>query len=448
MKKTAFILLLGVFCGHFSAFAQEPVVLDKIIARVNNYIVLKSDLEKAVMQMIRSTGKMPTTEVRCQMLQQLIVNKMLLAKAEIDSVYAEPSAIDNELDRRMGYMIQQAGGKQEELERHFGKTVSTLKDELRSDVKEMLTVQKMQREITKDVKVTPRQVKRFFDGFPKDSIPFLPSEYEVGQILKTPSVSKNVKDEVRALLLDFKSKVLANKADFERLARANSEDLGSAAQGGNLGWAGRGQMVPPYEAMALSLKPGEIGDPVESDFGLHLVQLLERRGNRYNSRHILIRPKPTEQDIEKTRVYLDSIRDRILKDSITFERAANQISDDKMTKMNGGIFKDYESGSTRMSGQQLDYMVYMTVDTMKVGNITKPKEFRTEDGKTTLRMIYFKSKMPSHQANLNDDYEKIQTMAMAEEKAKILEKWFERTQSSLFIDIDPDYNHCNLLPTN
>ncbi len=429
--------------GHGQAPA-EGIVVDKIIAKVNDYIILKSELEATQRQFIEQNGteNLPPN-LYCYLLQQLIVNKMMVAKAEIDSVDVDLVQVESNLNRRMEYFLSQFGSP-EKLELAYGKSIAQLKEELRPQILEQMTAQKMQGEITKDVKITPRQVKRFFNSIPKDSIPFLPSEVEVGQIVKYPTVSKSVKDEAKRKLLEFRRMVLSGEANFEDLASKNSEDLGSAARGGNLGFMGRGELVPPYEAAALSMEPGQISEPVESDFGIHLIQVLERRGNRYNSRHILLRPEPTADDIERSVQYLDSVRGLVLRANYTFEKAATEFSDDKTTKVQGGMLKS-QDGSTRLAKEDLEYALFMTVDTMRVGGITKAGQFRTEDGKTGVRILWFKDKLEPHSANLKDDYQKLFLAAQNKEKAKVLDAWFVNTRGQLFIDIDKDYDYCGLL---
>lgn len=444
MRKNLITSLLA-FVLALPLFAQsDGIIVDKIIVKVNDYIILKSDLEKAYQSAIENTQQQLPPEAKCQILQQLLINKMLVAKAEIDSVMVSDVEVNNNLDRRMAYFEQQFGSLQK-IEQAYNKTIAQFKEELRPTIQENMIVNKMQNEITKDVEVTPRQVKRYFHSIPKDSLPYLPAEVEVGVIVRYPVVSKSEKDKVKAKLQDLKKQILSGKARFEELASIYSEDLGSASRGGELGFHGRGELVPPYEAMALSLEPGEISEPVESEFGIHMIQLIERRGNRYNSRHILIRPEPTEQDIKDAEKYLDSLRTIILSGKQPFEKVALAHSDDKSTKASGGILQNPETKSTHLSKDELEYSIFMALDTMKVGSITRPLRFRTDDGKNAVRILYFKSRIPPHQLNLEMDYQKIQAAALQEERNKVLSKWFNRTKSQLFIDIDPEYDRCKLL---
>jgi len=224
----------------------------------------------------------------------------------------------------------------------------------------------------------------------------------------------------------------------------NSEDPSAQYNGGDLGYVGRGAMVPQFEAMAFRLKVGEISQPFKSDFGFHILQLLDRRGNEYHSRHILISAVPSKEDIALAEKYLDSLRSKIIIDKLNFEQIAKEYSDDEMTKGMGGFFTDGD-GSTKISMRDIDPVVYLNIDTMKVGNISKPLQYRTDDGKDAVRILYFKKKLPPHAANLKDDWNRIQSAALAEKKDKALDKWFIKARQDVFINIDPTYRYCKIL---
>jgi peptidyl-prolyl cis-trans isomerase SurA len=445
MKKQFYYIFLLFFILPIDQLLAQNVVIDKIVARVNTEIILKSDVEKMYQQVLEQEKNLPPN-IHCYLLQQLIVNKVLVAKAEIDSVEVEEGRVELELDRRMQYFVEQFGSP-EKLEKTLGKTISQLKDELREQIKEQLIVQTMRKKITDEVKVTPREVKKFFAEIPKDSLPFLPAEVEVGQLVRFPKVSKSEKDKAKTLLLEFKKQILSG-VDFEELASKNSEDLGSAARGGELGWHGRGELVPPFEAAVFSLEPMQISEPVESDFGIHLIQLLERQGNRHRSRHILIRPKPTPQDIQDAKNFLDSIRTLIIKDTLKFGDAVSQFSDDKATKPKEGMIHNPETGETKIPVDNTDLLgfgVYMTLEKMKVGEFSETMEFRTFDEKQALRILYYKSRVPPHYLNIKDDWQKITQMAEEDQKAGLLMRWFDKAKKEVFIDIDEEYNFCDLL---
>jgi peptidyl-prolyl cis-trans isomerase SurA len=412
---------------------------------VDNQIVLKSELEIAYIQII-STGQQVD---KCNVLETLIINKLLLAKAAIDSVTVDKASVDEQMDRRMAYFIEQVGGDVSQLEAHFNKSIDDLKNDLRKSVREQMITQKMQETITSSIKVTPSEVKKFFAGIPTDSLPLIPTEVEVAQIVRIPQVGKDQKAMAKAKLEEIKNRVLRGE-DFCKMAQLYSEDPGSAKNCGELGWFKRGELVPPFEAAALKLKPGEYSDIIESEFGFHFIQLIERRANEYNSRHILIKPNSSTKDVGEAEHFLDSIRTLIMKDSLTFEKAANEFSEDRETKTNGGYFSDPETGSTKIPFGTLGDLygvLFFIVDTMQVGHISTPLPFRMRDETEAVRIIYLKSRTVPHILNLKDDYQKIAKAALMEKKDKALNEWFDKTKSEVFIDIDNDYKNCDILKT-
>lgn len=445
MESKKWFVSLILFCITFISFAQpapQGFTVDKIVAKVDNYIVLKSELERAYQDYLTNGGS-PSQEARCQYLAILIRNKLMVAKAEIDSIVVTEDQVDNNLQRRFELILSQYGGSQQQIEAAYGKSLEEIKSDIRDQVKEQLVVQKMQEEITKDVAVTPAEVKRFFNKIPKDSLPFLSAEVEVSQIVRTAKVSETQKNDTKRQLIELRERIMRGEK-FEELAKAYSADPSVVANGGNMGFVGRGAMVPEYEAMCFKLKPGEISMPVESPFGFHIIQLIERRGNEYNSRHILMSPSPSEKDLQEAAHFLDSIRNLILVDSITFEKAAKQFSDDINSKTVGGYFMDQEGG-TLISVDELDPAVFFTIDTMKVGNISKPVVYRTDQQKDAMRIFYYKQRTPPHEANLKDDWNKISNYTLSDKKNRILYKWFEKARQDVFISIDPTYDYCRLL---
>jgi parvulin-like peptidyl-prolyl isomerase len=557
LNNMVIVILLLITNVSNAQFSQGQMI-DKIIAKVDNYIVLRSDLDKAYLEYV-SRGQEGGENVRCGIFESLVVNKLLLAKAEIDSVEMLDEEVQMNLDQRMQIIISQIGSEQR-LEEYYGKTVDEFKAELFKDIREQMLADKMQRTITNDVKITPSEVKKFFNSIPEDSLPFLSTEVSIGQIVKIPEVGKNQKEKARVKILEIRNRILngidqtseygswvikvkddnqlelldnnnqsysgswlydmnsrlfsielneisfaANEfqstwkltrsgndsikfenndvnnsssfymvkedeirrsspvitmdflmgnwrvvkfkgkgEDFAAMAREYSDDPGSARAGGDLGFASRGTMVPEFEAAAMRMKPGEISKPVETDFGYHLIQLIERRGNEFHARHILIRPDFSEVDFEEAEDFLDSLRTFILEDSLIFEKVAKEYSDDDETAGNGGFLID-ASGSTRVSVEDLDPVVFFTIDTMKVGGISHPIRYRMRDGKEAVRILYYKDKMSPHQANLKEDYQKIQMAALNEKKQNVLNEWFDEAKKEVFIQIDDDYKKCKIL---
>lgn len=422
--------------------AKPAVVIDKIIAKVDNYYVLKSELDQTFEQYeAQAQAAKQASPSKCQILESLILNKFLVAKAEIDSVTVPEKQVENELTGRMDQMAMQYGSEKGIVEQ-FGKSIDQLKGEYRAQVREQLLGREMQKKITEDVKITPKEVRQFFNAIPKDSIPYLPTEVEVGQIIRVAKVTREEKTRLRQRLLDLKKRVEAGE-DFAKLAKEFSEDVGSAQNGGNLGFAKRGMMVPEFEAAAMKLKPMQLSDIVESDFGFHLIQLIEMRGQEYNARHVLFRPEYARLDLTEPKRFLDSIRTRIVTDSVKFEKAAHDFSEDKTTAEVGGLMRDRESGSTKLAlDASMEPTLFFTLDTMKVGSISAPMEFRTDDGKSAVRILYYKTKIPPHYASYRDDYQKLQSYALGRKRNSAVEKWFAKSKGEVFIQVDPEYRDC------
>jgi peptidyl-prolyl cis-trans isomerase SurA len=445
MKLTRWVLGWCLVLGSLSAFAQEEAnknVLDRIIVKVDNYFILKSEVENQYQQYI--TSGQANTPNRCQILEGLVVNKLMLAKAEIDSVIVDDKRIEAELNSRMEQMEGQYGSAKNIVEA-YGKSIATLKEDLRSSLKEQLTGRKMQDKITDDVKITPKEVAAFFNEIPRDSLPYLPAEVEISHIIRIAKPNKNQKEELYAKLLDFRRRVEKGES-FEDLAKVHSEDLGSGKRGGDLGFAKRGAMVAPFEAAALRLKPNQMSDIVESEFGFHLIQLLEIRGQEYHARHILLRPDYQKLDLTEPTKFLDSIRVLVQRDSTTFEKAAKEFSEDKATQDAGGVIMDAANGGNRLAYDgTMDPALFFALDSMKVGTISTPIPFRTDDGRSAVRILFFKAKHPPHFANLKDDYQKLSQITLSRKKNNAIEKWFMKAKDDVFIFIDEEYKDCRIL---
>ncbi len=445
MKFLKHIFLLSILICSFSKSATAQVtVLDKIIAKVDNYYLLKSELETQMAQYAQSGQQAPP---KCQLLESLVVGKLMLAKSDIDSVTVEDKRVETELTSRMEQMESQFGSQKNIVEA-YGKTIASLKDELRSAIKEQLITRKMQDKITGDVKVTPKEVRRFYEAIPKDSLPYLPSEVEIGQIVRMAKTTRAQKDELYKRLLDYKKRV-ENGEKFEELAKLYSEDLGSGKRGGDLGFAKRGQMVAPFEAAALKMKPNQMSDVVESEFGFHLIKLLEIRGQEYHALHILLRPDYQRLDVVEPTHFLDSIRVLIQRDTLKFERAAKEVSEDKNTQYGGGMLTDPQSRSIRMPlDGTMESGLFFTIDTMKVGTVSQPMTYRTEDGRSAMRILYYKAKHPPHFANLQDDFQRLSSYTLNKKKNTAIEKWFTKAKDDVFIYVVDEYKECNVMKTN
>lgn len=446
--RSALALTLLCFFTALTAFAQVPVQqkLDGIIAKVDNHVILRSELEFSYLQYLAQTKQQPNAQnerLKCDILQSMVQEKLLLARAEIDSVVVEDAAVSGELNRRIEYLAAQVGGT-ERLEQYYNKSLKQLRDELRRTVRNQMLSEKMQREITEKVTVTPKEVRRYFNQIPPDSLPYFSSEVELAHIVKYAQVSRQQKAAARQKLEEIRQRIVAGE-DFATLARQYSEDPASAEDGGELGFFKKKELVPEYEAAALRLEPGQISNVVESMFGFHLIQMIERKGQEFNTRHILIKPATAAVDVQDAIAALDSVRTLIVNDSITFAKAAKDFSDDKNTKDNGGTLMSRMTGSSYIPMDEVDPSIFFVIDTMKVGDVSKPVAFRSEDGREAVRILYLKSKSTPHLANLREDYQKIAAAALAQKRDKAVDEWFRKNIDTVFIEIDPDYDNCKVL---
>ncbi|PMD94682.1 peptidylprolyl isomerase [Siphonobacter sp. BAB-5405] len=431
MRKILGLLIVFLPVLGF-AQASKGKVIDGVISKVDNHYILRSDLDQMYHQYQAENPKNAPT--RCQCLNSLIINKVMLAKAEIDSVTVEDRQVDGELEGRMDQMIQMYGSERNIVEQ-FGKSLDQLKAELRSDVKNNLLVQEMQRKITSDVKITPSEVRKFFNSIPKDSLPYFPSEVQVGHIIRLAKVTKEEREKLRERLMDYKKRALAGE-DFAKLATTYSEDVGSAQNGGLYANVKRGTMVPEFEGAVYRMKPGELSEPIESEYGIHLIKLEDIKGEVYTARHILLRPDYNRLDIDEPTHFLDSIRTQLVDGKLDFEKAAKEYSEDKATSDVGGWIQDPETRAPRLAlDASMDPSLYFTLDSMQVGTYSTVTPYRTNDGKTGVRIIYYKTKYPPHYANLEEDYQKLQKIALSRKRNNAVEKWFKKTKGEVFIQV-------------
>lgn len=438
------ILVLSIFLSITIAKAQQVHTLDKVAAVVGGNIILQSDIELAYANQL-AQGMPPDPTFKCQILQQLISQKILAAQAIIDSIEVKDDEVDNEVDRRMRSMMARAGG-QDRLEQFLGRSVIQYKDEIRPDIKENLIAEKMKDKITDKQNVTPQDVERYYNKIPKDSLPTFNKEVEVGEIVFQPKLTKDEKAYFKEKAEGLRNRVKAGE-DFGTLARLYSQDPGSAPDGGDLGFGDRNAYVKEFSAWAFKLKAGEISPVFESDFGFHFLQVIERRGEQVHVRHILIVPSVTQASLDRAKGKADSIYTLLQKNkSVSFSSAAGYYSDDKDTKYNGGMMlnaEDVQSRSTHIPSDKLDPQVALVIDTMKVGEISKPQLYAgVTDGKKTYKILYLQSVTDAHKANLTQDFPKIKEAAFNDKISRTLSEWFEKRRKETFIKIDPQYQSC------
>jgi len=422
--------------------AQAQKVLDKVAGVVGSSIILQSDIESTYAQYILQ-GAQVTPALKCTLLQNLVTQKLLAQQAVIDSVTVKDEEVDNEVDRRMRGMMQRAGG-QDRLEQFLNRSVIQYKDEIRPDIREQMVAQRMQQKITEKVNVTPQDVKKFFEGIPKDSLPSYNKEVEVGEIVINPVLTKAEKDEYKEKLEVLRARV-KNGEDFAKLARSYSED-GAAPDGGDLGFFDRTSMAKEFTAMAFKLKAGEVSPVFETEFGFHFLQVIERRGEQVHARHIIIIPKTTQASLDRSKSKADSVYTLITTNKkIDFSTAANFYSDDKETKFNGGMMLNLDNVQTRTTHiptDKLDPQIALVVDTMKVGAISKPFIFTDQTGKKSYKILYLKSVTDAHKASLAQDFPKLKEIANDEKTNRVISQWFEKKRKETFIRIDPEYQSC------
>ncbi len=433
---TPIILLLSLFIAG-NAGAQ---VIDQVVAVVGKNIILQSDIENQYIQYRLQRGISGNAKtIRCTILEDLLFQKLLLNQAELDSITVTDAQIDEEMDRRLRYFISELGS-QEKLEAYYNKTIVEIKAELRRLVKDQLLGDQVQSQIMEKVEVTPSEIKNYLKELPKDSIPMVNTEYEIAQIVKNPPISIDEKLAVKERLFELRKRILGGER-FSTMAVLYSEDPGSAKKGGELGFYGRGELYPEFEAVAYKLKDGEISEIVETQAGFHILQLIERRGDYVNVRHILLMAKVSPEALDKARMELDSIALKIRKKEITFDQAVEKYSEEA-NKSNGGLLLNPYTGGTRFEADMLDPQVSFVIEKLAVGELSDPVPMKTEDGKDAYRLLLLKEKTTPHQANVKDDYNRIQGWALDKKKKKAIDEWIRSKSQKAFVSITPDYSDC------
>ena len=440
LKAIVLILLTTGLTMQAKPQTANDSIVDGVVAVVGANVILRSDIENQYLQ-FRAQGSIQGSaeKVRCQILEGLLFQKLLYHQAQVDSVKITDSQVDGEMDHRMRMFISQIGSP-EKLEEYYQKSISQIKEEMRDIIKEQMMVQSSQEKITKDVNITPSEVKAFLKKLPKDSIPEISSEIEVGMIMKSPVIGDAEKQACIDHLKNFKERIKKGD-DFSTLAVLYSEDPGSAKKGGELGMFKRGDMRIEFEAAAFKLKPGEISDIVETEDGFHIIQMIERKGEYINVRHILLQPKVSLASMTHAKTILDSVGNLIEQKKITFADAVIRFSDDP-TRNNGGLIINPVTGTSKFEASQLDPKIFFVIDKLKVGDISASVLYKTDRGKEEYRLYYLKTRTVPHKANLQDDYAKIHEMALDEKKMGVMNEWIKQRIVKTYISIDPEYHKC------
>lgn len=427
-----FLLIAGI------AIAQgqpRKAVADKISAVVGDRIILQSDIKNSIEDAKRQGSQVPP-DAECILMEQAVVSKILMLQAEKDSLPVTDEEIESELDQRVRYFINQVGSQQA-LEEYAGKTIYQIKDDARESVKERKLADAMQQKIVSGVKITPTEVKTFFDKIPKDSLPFFESELEVGQIVIYPKASRDLEQYIVAEMNNYKKQIESKVASFEQLAQRYSEDPGSKERGGSY-QINRNEKTwdPVFLSTAFRLKEGEISTPVKSDkFGYFLIQMVERRGDDADVRLILRVPPVTDAEIKQAMIRLDTARSKVVAGNMGFNEAALKYSEDEASKFSGAFVLNRD-GAPYVTIDQLDKEMVGMISKLKVGEVSQPTPFTNEQGKKGARIVFLKSRSEPHRMNMRDDYSKISQMALEEKKSQTLEKWMKAKVPTYYIMVD------------
>jgi peptidyl-prolyl cis-trans isomerase SurA len=437
MRKLKNILTACLALLTASAVAQsqgKKVVADKIAAIVGDRIILQSEIKNSISDMVRRGESLPNN-AECLLMEQALISKVLMLQAEKDSLPVTDEEVEADLDNRIRSYINNVGSQQI-LEEMAGKTIYQIKDDARESVKEQKLAQAMQRKIVDNVRITPVEVKAFYDRIPKDSLPFFESELEVGQIIVYPKASRDIEMYIVGEMNKYKKQLESKVVSFCDLAKNKSEDPGSKDRCGQY-QVNRTEKTwdPVFLSTAFRTKEGEISAPVKSKFGYHLIQMVQRNGDEAIVQHILIIPPVTEDEIKLAKVKLDTVRSKIIAGTIGFNEAASKYSDDDAAKFSGPFITGRD-GSTYVTIDQLDKEMVGTISKLKVGEYSQPVAFDNEQGKKGVRIVYLKSRTEPHRMNLKDDYSRISTFALEEKKSQALDKWIKEKLSTYYIMVD------------
>ncbi len=438
-----FLFSISLVFSFLVGYSQEPgQMIDRIIAEVGNNVIMQSEIEMEYAQMRDKMG-IRDDSIKCYILRQKILDYVLLAKGQLDSVEISEDRVNFELEKRIRYFAGQFNGGEKAMEEYYGKSIAQIKEDNRDKIRHSMLIQEMQGKVLRDVKVSPTDIKKLYSEYTKDSLPYYSAEVELAQIIIEPKVSKEAKQIALEKITEIRNRILAGE-DFNVLALIYSEDKGSAVNGGELGYFSRGDMVPEFEAAAFRLKPDTVSRIIETKYGYHIEKLIDRRGEKINVRHILIRPQIFKADIQKSKEFMDSLVWEIKKGIITFEDAAKKFSSDEATKANGGFISESRTGTYRVPIDELEKDIYFKIEELKPGDISEPELITIPgpDRQQAWRVFYLKSEMPPHRANLRDDYQRFQAMAQTQKQQKALNDYIERTRKQIFIKVDNSYKSC------
>ena len=432
-------LLLSV-----ATFGQNNVI-DEVVWVVGDEAILKSDVESERLN-AQYEGRKFDGDPYCVIPEQLAVQKLFLHQAELDSIEVSEQEVLSRLEQQTNWLIDQIGSK-EKMEEYYNKTSTQIREMLRENIRNGMTVQKMQQKIIGDIKIVPADVRRYFKNLPQDSIPFVPTQVEVQIVTLEPKIPQEEIERVKKALRDYTDQVNKGEIAFSTLARLYSEDEGTRRRGGELGFMGRGELVPEFANVAFNLQdPNKISKIVESEFGFHIIQLIEKRGDRINTRHILLKPKVEEKDLEASLLRLDSIAKDIRNAKFSFDEAASFISQDKDTRNNHGLMANPNSGTARFEMQELAQVsqeVAKTVEGLNVGEVSEPFTMINNKGKEICAIVKLKARIDGHKATITEDYQRLKSIVQSKLGDEKLQKWIVDKQKSTYVRINENWVTCD-----
>lgn len=422
--------------------ARSASVIDEVAWIVGDEAILLSDVEE-YRQRLKYEGSEFEGDPYCYIPEQLALQKLYLDQAKIDSIYADDKVVSNQVEMRINYLISQVGSR-EKLEEYFKQDIASLREELTEMVSNQQIIQQMQRKIVGDAKVTPAEVRQFFNSLPEDSIPDIPTQVEVQLLTVAPVINTKTIEEVKAKLRGFKDRVDAKETEFSTLAILYSEDKESAKHGGELGFMGRGQLVPEFADVAFSLRdPSRVSKVVETEFGFHIIQLIEKGGDKVNVRHILMKPKASLAEKNNAMARLDSIAAVVDSSILSFEQAVALYSVDKGSKNSLGLMTNAKTGSSKFQMSELPQDVAKAIYRLNQGEITKPFMMIDSKGNEVYAIAKVKTLLKAHKANVEDDFMAIKAAYQEQKNSEILKAWVLEKQKSIYVRIDPKWRNCD-----
>lgn len=429
-----------------SAVGAQNNVIDEVVWVVGDEAILKSDVENERLN-AQYENRRFDGDPYCVIPEELAVQKLFLHQAEIDSVEVSDQEVLQRVEQRTSWLIDQFGSK-EKLEEYYNKSYTQIREMLRDNIREGMRVQQMQQKIIGDIKLTPAEVRNYFSKLPKDSIPFVPTQVEVQIIELMPKISEKEIERVKAQLREYADHVNKGETSFSILARFYSQDPGTAARGGEGGFTGRGELVPEFANVVFNLTdPKKVSKVFETEFGYHIAQLIEKRGDRVNYRHILLRPEVDKKDIDAALARLDSIGDDIRKAKFSFDDAATWLSQDKDTRNNHGLLANPQNSTSRFEMQQLASLISQdvakVVEKMQIGEISKAFTMINSKGKEVCAIVKLKNRIDGHKATITEDYQRLKSMVTAKRSEEKIQKWIVEKQKNTYVRINPSWRNCD-----